>query len=90
MIVLIFQTDKLVLQRLMFTRSRLQANFSVSIIDLKLLSTAHFVLVGLDELGLSLLMSSVLLFIVADLVVKLLEVVLESDDFVLGSTNCVL
>ena len=68
----------------MLAASGLVSNPSISFIDLKLFSTANFILISLDKLRLSLLVSTVLFFIVTDLVIKLLEVVLECNDFVLG------
>ena len=35
-------------------------------------------------------MPSILLFVVADFIVKLFQVVLESCDFILGGANCIL
>ena len=65
----------------------LQAHLSICLADLKLFGPADLVLVSLDKLRLRLLMPPVLLLVVADLIVKLLQVVLESDDLVPGRTD---
>lgn len=56
----------------MLTAPGLVSNPSISLIDLKLFSPANFIFISLDKLRLSLLVPTVLLFVVADLVIKLL------------------
>ena len=65
-------------------------NPSISLADLQLFGATDLIFVGFHELGLCLLVPPVLLFIVADLVVELFQVMLECNDFVIGGTNCVL
>ena len=78
---------QLVLELAKFAGSRLETHFAVSFADLELLGTAYFILVGFCELGLGLLVPSILLFIVTDFIVKLFQIVLECNNFVLSSAN---
>ena len=78
------------LEGLQFAGARLKPDLGVSLADLELLGPTDLVLVGLDQLGLGLLVSSILLFIVADLIVELLEVILERHDLILRCSNRIL
>ena len=78
---------QLVLQLAKFAAPRLQPHFAVTLAYLQFLRTAYFVLVRFCQLRLRLLMPSVLFFIVADLIVKLFEIVLECNNFILGSPD---
>ena len=78
---------QLVLELAKFAGSRLETHFAVSFADLELLGTAYFILVGFCELGLGLLVPSILLFIVTDFIVKLFQIVLECNNFVLSCAN---
>ena len=87
LLILLLKRVQLVLELAKFAGSRLETHFAVSFADLELLGTAYFILVGFCELGLGLLVPSILLFIVADLIVKLFQIVLECNNFVLSSAN---
>ena len=50
LLVLILERPQLMLQRLQLTRARLESHLRISLTDLKLLSTAYLILVGLDQL----------------------------------------
>ena len=70
--IVIFDNVELVLKTLNFACTGLLAHFSIALVDLKFLGAANFVLVGFDELRLCLLMTSILLLVVANFIVKLL------------------
>ena len=89
LLILLLKRVQLVLELTKFAGSRLETHFAVSLANLELLGTAYFILVGFCQLGLGLLVPSILLFIVADLIVKLFQIVLECNNFVLSCPNWV-
>ena len=80
--VLLLSLVKVVLKRFEFTLSSLKSDFRICLRNLKFLRPTNFVLVCFLQLALCLLMALVLLFKVADLVVELLQIILETLNFV--------
>jgi len=70
-LVLLFQSSQVIVQRLKLTWAGLEPDLGISFANLQLFGATDLILVGFDELWLSLLVPPILLFIVADLVVKL-------------------
>ena len=89
-LVLVLEASELVLECGELAGSSLQPHLCISLTYLELLSTAHFVLIGLHQLRLGLLMSPILLLIVANFVVELFQIVLEGHDLVLHCPDRIL
>ena len=87
MLVLIFERVKLILKLAELAGSRLQTHLSICFTYLELLGPANFKLICLGKLRLGLLMASILLFIVANLIVKLFKIVLECNYFILSGCD---
>ena len=70
-LVLLFQSSQVILKRLQFTRACLEPDLCISFTDLQFFGATDLILVGFYELWLSLLVPPILLFVIANLVVKL-------------------
>jgi hypothetical protein len=68
---------EVIFKRLKFARTRLVANFRVSLLETELFASANFVLVSLLKLALGLLVLPVLFLEEADFVVYLLQLVFD-------------
>ena len=87
--VLLFSLIEIILNWIELTVTRLKSDFCICLRDLKFFRSAHLIFVGLLKLTLSLLVSSILLLEVADLVIKLLQFVFYTWDFIVCRWCCV-